>query len=341
MYIKDYARVRGAKTLKYLVGVLVVSAVLFACGSVATRNKFYQPVRDFIKNQNYDAAAQLLDEERNRFGKKDRLLFYLDSGFAHHYAANLDTSNARLTLAENTAEELFTKSVTRGAASMVLNDNTLEYAGEDYEVLYSNLFKAINYSWKDKFDDVYVEIRRALLKLELLEQKYARANQSFHENKDEDDIDIDYEVEKVRFNNDAFARYLSMHVFAADGRWDDARIARDYLDDAFKSQPHIYYFDQPDVKYYSEDKAVLSVVAMAGPSPVKEALSLRLRTDDELDLIQVLYDSGPNKDAEYGHIPFPVKESFYVKFSLPKIVQRPSEIHSISLKIGEYSYGEL
>ena len=319
--------------------------LLAGCSSVATKKKFYEPITAELRSGNSAAAAKMLEaaKDKNKYAQKDRLLYFIDAGMLNHYARSYDASNAKLHLAEEAAEELFTKSVSRAAASLLLNDNVLEYSGEDYEVLYANLIKALNYIALGAFDEAFVEIRRANLKLELLEQKYADAATQFQQSSpdDTDRVEIDYEVDKVRFHNDAFGRYLSMHIYAADGKMDDARIDHDFLVQAFRSQPHIYDFAMPEVKYYSEDRAVLSVVGLVGLAPVKEALNLRIRTDKDLGLVQVLYDDPQNKGAEYGHLPVKVKADYYFKFAIPQIMPRPSLVSEIRVLANGKLIGEL
>lgn len=330
---------------KYFSCLGFILLIAISCSSVATRNQFYEPITADIRAQNYEVAHQKIESAKaqNKYSKKDRLLYYLDSGFAGHYAALYDNSNEKLTLAEDAAEELFTKSVSRAATSILLNDNILEYSGEDYEILYTNLLKTINYLALGKFDDAFVEVRRANLKLELLEQKYADAASSLQRGAEKDTagIEIDYDLAAVRFNNDAFARYLSMHMYAADNKMDDARIDFDMLEGAFKEQPFIYNFPVPEVKYYSDDKAILSIVGLVGLAPVKEAVNLRIRTDKDIGLVQVLYTDGEKKDSEYGHLPLPVEADYYFKFSLPKMVSRESIVHGIRVSVDSKVIGDL
>jgi hypothetical protein len=318
-----------------------------SCSSVATRNKFYEPIAADIGSQNYESAFQKIEKakEKGKYSRKDRILYYLDSGFASHYATLYDTSNVKLTSAEDAAQELFTKSISRAATSILLNDNVLEYSGEDYEVLYTNLIKTLNYLSLGEFDEAFVEVRRANLKLELLDQKYgdaAKALQNGVEN-DTSEVKINYELAKARFNNDAFARYLSLHMYAADGKLDDARIDYDYLVRAFNEQPLIYNFPLPQVKYLpdSSGNTIVSVVALAGLSPVKEAVNLRIRTDKDLGLVQVLYTDGENKDSEYGHLPLPVKADYYFKFALPKVASRESIVRGIRFIVDSEAVGDL
>jgi len=329
----------------YAAGLLVSAALLSGCSSVATRRGFYDPITADVRAENYDAAVAKLEaaRESGKYSQKDRLLYFIDVGLAYHYAGDYQASNNKLELAEAAAEELFTKSISRAAASVMLNDNVLEYSGEDYEILYTNLIKALNYAALGEFDDAFVEIRRANEKLELLEQKYADAVRKLQQGIADDtaDVKFTYELKRVRFYSSAFARYLSMRMYAAAGKFDDARIDRDYLKEAFATQPFIYDFALPDIKYQAEDRAILSVVALAGLAPRKEALNLRIRTDKDLGLVQVLYTDTETENPEYGHLPINVKADYYFKFAIPRIVTRPSEVGRIRVLADSVEIGEL
>jgi uncharacterized protein len=326
-----------------LLGAAVLS--LAGCGSVATRVGFYEPIVASAHAGQYDSAAVYLETAKvgGKYGEKDRVVYYVDAGLAYHYARQFDSSNARLSEAETAAEELFTKSISKAALSLVLNDNALDYAGEDYEVLYTNLIKALNYLDEDNFEDAFVEIRRANLKLELLDQKYADAAQEFQraEEKDSNAVKITYEAKPVRFHNSALARYLSMHMYAASGKATDADLDRDFLTQAFETQPFIYSFAQPSVAYHTDSGGVLSVVALAGMAPVKQAMNLRIRTDKDLNLVQVLYTDPNTGESEYGHFPIPVSEDYYFDFSIPNLIDRPSQIARIEVSADGKPVGEL
>ncbi len=328
-----------------LIGFLLLALTISGCAALSTRKAFYEPIVGDVQSGKYQEAVARIEEahEEHKYAFKDRFLYYLDAGLAYHYAADFDSSNQRLSNAEQTASDLFTKSISKAAASLFLNDNVLDYAGEDYEVLYTNLFMALNYLELHKFDDAFVEIRRANLKLELLEQKYADAASELQRGSEDDStgVQIDYRAANVRFNNSALARYLSMHMYAADGDWDDARIDYENLHEAFVTQPNVYPFPVPDVKYSSDSGSILSIVALVGLSPVKEPLNLRLRTDKQLDLVQILYDGPGKEDVVYGQLPMPVNVDYYFKFAIPVIESRPSEVSSVRVWNGDELLGEL
>ncbi|MCK5127345.1 MAG: hypothetical protein KAR42_13905 [candidate division Zixibacteria bacterium] len=335
-------RLTHTRTILLWMCVIVCFLIFFSgCSSIATQKAFYEPISAELRAGHYDSVVVGIENAllKNKFKEKDRFLYYMDAGLANHYASRFDTSSAKLSKAEDAADELFTKSITRAAASLILNDNILEYAGEDYEIVYANLIKALNYIAQDKFDDAFVEIKRANHRLELLENKYREASDILNEGARDDTsrVDINYKAKKVRFNNSAFARYLSMHIYAAEGKPDDAQLDYDLMRRAFIEQKHIYPFEMPVVRFRSKDKEILSVVALLGNSPVKDDLNLRIRTDSDLDLVQILYDEPGMKNSEYGHIPMAVSEDYYFKFSLPQIVSVPTIVNRVAVYIdGEY-----
>ena len=336
---------RPARHPARLGAVLLLPLVLAACAGPSAR--VYAPIDLKAGAGDFGGALAELEavKETGKFRDKDRLLYFLDSGFLAHHADSLRLSNERLSLAEDTAEEMFTKSVTKAALTMVLNDNVLDYSGEDYEILYTNTFKALNYAASEDFQGALVEVRRANEKLELLEQKYVKLGDAMERGaaRDTTAARIDYEAKKVRFNNSAFARYLGMHLYAARGDWDDARIDREGLEDAFRTQPHIYDHAVPDVSYRADGQAVLSVVGFAGLSPRKTPLNLRIFAHKESQTVTVQYDGVyiGQSGGDYAIIPFPVEETYYFKFSIPQISPQPSVVKRVRVTIDGREAGDL
>jgi len=153
---------------------------------------------------------------------------------------------------------------------------------------------------------------------------------------------VAYEPDKLEFNNSAFARYLSMHIYAADRSFDDARIDYDHLHEAFATQPHIYEFSPPDVTYAIDGEGVLSVVGLIGLAPVKEALNLRIRTDENLHLLTVIYSDSSAENSVFANYPLPDNVGdFYAKLSIPQLVPRSSEVAAIRVIADSIVVGEL
>lgn len=108
--------------------------------------------------------------------KQGPIVRALDVGMVYHWAGELDGSNQQLDEAEQRISAAYTKSVSRSAASFVLNDNTKEYPGEDFEDVYLNVFKSLNYYRLGSTLDAMVEIRRSEEKQQNLRTIYEGSN---------------------------------------------------------------------------------------------------------------------------------------------------------------------
>jgi len=113
-------------------------------------------------------------------------------------------SDKSLDTAEQRMDELYTKSIHRAVGTLLINDNTTEYAGEPYERAMVNVFRAINFIGMGNLDEAAVEARKVAFYLDHLRD--ARGN-------------------SYNYRDDAFAQYLAALIFADTGRDDDARIS--------------------------------------------------------------------------------------------------------------------
>ena len=98
--------------LNLIVVVCLVAALLtFGCSSIATKQKFYDPIEAELRAGNAVQAAALMETARedNKFAEKDRFLYFTDAGMLGHYNGDWANSNNKLHLAEKASEELFTK----------------------------------------------------------------------------------------------------------------------------------------------------------------------------------------------------------------------------------------
>ena len=122
----------------------------------------------------YEAALNSLELEKEElYSETDTVLYNLDSGILAHYSKNWTVSNANFSEAEKLIEYYYSKSITQNVASFFSNDTVIDYSGEEYEDIYTNIFMALNYIQLGKTEDAFVEIRRFDNKLKALSVKYA------------------------------------------------------------------------------------------------------------------------------------------------------------------------
>ena len=191
------------QTSKFL-PLLALLCLSFGCSPYSM-----EEVRLAFEQGDFDGALIELDAD----GKGEAKLPYLfERGLITHYGDMFDESNRTFELAEITSDDLYTKSVSREAVSLLTSDNLRAYAGSQYERLLIHYYRAFNYVYLNMPDDALVECRKASGLL----QFYA-------------DADENYE-----FVGAAFIAYLSAILYEWAGDWNDAFIAYRWAERAYK-----------------------------------------------------------------------------------------------------------
>ena len=324
--------------------LFIVFSVLIVnrCASTRTAVDFYVPVNSNLHKENFSLALKAIEEakQEGNYAEKDRVLYYLDKGITLYYMGKAQESIATLEKAEQSMEELFTKSISKAAASFVLNDNALDYFGEIYENLYVNIFKSINYIKLNKFDDAYVEVKRVNDKLRELDLKYGEMAQKMNES---EEAKGKMKYESSKFYNDALADYLSYLIFRADGEEDDSRISFEKMKKAFEMQPQIYDYPFPEkIKYKKplrrdDMRSFLNIVAFAGQAPYKYEVGGKITTYDDFIAVTDL-----GMPLNIPNIYWPgIESGYHFKFSFPALKIPPSRVDRILVFINGKKAGKM
>ena len=305
--------------------LLVVTLLVLSC---ATNPDAYKDIDFAVHENNFEAAVSAIETGQEArtpiYSERNAIMLFLDKGLLEHYAGNYEQSSRDLQEAERLIEEAYTKSITANFLSYIINDNTKEYPGEDFEDIYINVFNALNYYKKGNIEGALVEIRKLSIssgKLDMLARKYEYKDPTSGASLEElvrreAGAGTIPRGKPVEFNNSALARYLAALFLLADGNTDGARIEFDQLHRAFLSNRNIYRNPIPDAVEQARDvpegKARLNVISFTGLSPIKE--------EEHIDFYF------PFQDIPALHI---------AKFKLPKLVQRPNRIDRIEVVIND------
>ncbi|MDR2796246.1 MAG: hypothetical protein LBB47_06010 [Spirochaetaceae bacterium] len=257
--------------------------------SCATDGRAYGNIDKAVQASTFEKGVEIIDKaqksKKQIYPKKNDILLYLDRGLLAHYADMYMESTKDLGQAERSIEDAFTKSVSEGIASYILNDNVKDYAGEDYENIYLNVFNALNYYYMGSTEDALVEVRKTNEKLRVLAQEYEKTNRAMKEKYKNNLSGVKLPAEKpVNFNNSALADYLGALFYRADGAYDDARINLLQLKDAFITAPNVYRSPIPASLALSgeegsetaeelqipENEARVNLLCFTGLSPIKK-----------------------------------------------------------------------
>lgn len=320
------------------ISIFGLISLFIACGYLKTHTSFYDPIINDLKTENFSHAITIIDKSKkeNKYLKKDRVLYYLDKGIVLYYQKEYEQSNQYLEDAERAMEDLFTKSISKAALSLLLNDNILDYFGEIYENLYVNVFKAINYLKLNKFDDAYVEVKRVNDKLQLLDDKYTDFIDQMNKS---DSAKIKIEKKSMKFYDDALSHYISYLIFRAEGEDDNSRISLQALKSAWRSQRDIYNYHLPSslrIRKKGTDN-FLNIIAFTGNGPNKVAVGGQITTYDNLIHVSDLSYFKQNTIFNFPGI----KQGYHFKFAFPDMKIQKSTITSIRISINGKVVGKL
>ena len=230
------------------------------CLSLGCGRYNMEQVQIAFANSDYDGALLQLDAGGKR---KAKLPYLLERGLIAHYGSRFHESNRTFELAEITSEDLYTKSISREALSLVTSDTFRAYAGSQYERLLIHYYRAFNYVYLNLPDEALVECRKAGRLL----QYYA-------------DAEEDYE-----FVGAAFIAYLSGILYEWAGDWNDAFIAYRWAEKAYRQYEELMGVAFP------QDVGE-SLVRLAG----------RLGFREEFEKYSEIYGKPPEGEPDYGEL---------------------------------------
>lgn len=262
---------------KSIIFLLVIfSFSIFSCASNVDLHSVF--VQD-IKNGNYEFVYSNLEQSSKKFySQHDDVLKMLDLGLLAHYSNFSKSSINYLNQVEKLIEENYSKSISQNISSYILNDNIIDYPGEDYEDIYVNLFKCLTFISEQNYESAFVEIRRFNNKLKILSIKYQDKISEVKNHAKIETAALDQDDFKINFYDSVFARYLSMLLYLYEGDVDSAKIDYNYLVSAFNTQKNLYNFSFPkqiEENFYTpKDTPRLNVIAFSGLSPRKKEESI-------------------------------------------------------------------
>ncbi len=183
--------------------------VLCAVGCGLNMRDHYSTLKPSLVSGQMKVALQTIEAKKESFyGRKNRLLFYMDKAMVLHLDGDYEASNHVLEEAKKAAQELWTESVSSHAAALISNDNTLPYPGEDFELVMLHVLAALNHMGKKDYSGAQVEARQVTSRLLALNDRYSE-----HQNV---------------YRDDAFARWLSAKLAVSSGPtaqdWNEAWI---------------------------------------------------------------------------------------------------------------------
>jgi len=291
----------GASPIVWWLLALVVAASMAACGRATLHGAI-----DALCAGDISGADTGLARYRERVGSNDSLLYLLNGGVVKQLRGDYRESNRLLEAAEVWVEEFLTRSVSREAASFLVNDQTRPYAGATYEQALINYYKALNYLLLGEVGEAVVECRRLDVRLN----------------------DLASRVGKVGlFGEEAFLRYFTGLLYEAAGEPSDALVA-------YRNALNLYGRAAPTALA----EATIRLARRVGLTDVVETVGADFpaaasAAPPPAQVVVVVHAGRvPHKVTE--SVVVPTVHGFPVRLSLPALRDAPGRSRSVTVTAG-------
>ncbi len=277
----------------------------------------HRPVVDdcyaFARADDFERALATLDASSLAKSRRDRLLFLMEKGKLLRLKGDYRQSFTVFNEADHLAEELFTRSLSAEGLSFLSNDNVIPYAGEDFESVYLNYYKALNFLALGDLEGARIESRKVDEKLNYFTDSYKGSN---------------------TFRESAFLRLLTGLIYEAEGDFNNAFIAYRRSLEAYGAYRKVYGVSVPELLWdrllftarrsglREEHEAVLEQARAAGLEPQPRGT-----------VLVVLVENGFVPAKREAAVIFPTVHGFPVKLALPEYQSRPRPVQRVEVAL--------
>lgn len=193
----------GSKILQRYKLVAWAALLAFAAGC-ATFYQKTQKFQEFVNAGEIQKANEWLQGQNKMKKGINKLLYLFNDGWSNWMLGNYDSANIALNEADLMIEDQ-RKNLALESLSFITNPGITPYQPEDFEIVFVNYFKALNYIGLGNYNDALVECRRMNIRLYELNDKYKER--------------------KNRYSDDAFAHVMIGMIYEANNDMNNAFIA--------------------------------------------------------------------------------------------------------------------
>lgn len=274
-------------------------------------------VGNAYRGRNFDLALSYLEKTDLKTQDRNQLLYLLEKGTLLDRTGSRSESRTQWIKADKLADNLYTRSLSKEAATYLFNESAQAYAGEDFEKVAIHTILAHSFIEDEDLQGARVEAAR-------INTKLAEINNSYGENKN-------------HYKEDAYARLVSAMIYESLGEDDNAII--DY-----KSAIRIYEGDYSKEFHTSvPDFAVEALYRLYLQRDRKEDARLLANRYKELNLspapkdsaeVVVLHEVGTINQKEREEFILPIGGQV-VRFSFPVIRTRAPSWGRTGVRVGD------
>ncbi len=182
--------------IRLLAMVALLSCAIAACSSYVRRST---AIREALATDRFEEA---LDAVSGIDASNSLLLLLYEQGMVLRCKGDYQKSNLAFERAEAVLDALYTRSITRGIASLAVSETIEQYRGDPFEAVYVNYYKMLNYLALGDVEGAMVECRRVNRRLQMFQ-----------------------DAGETYFVNEPFVQYMTGMVYALGGERVDAEVS--------------------------------------------------------------------------------------------------------------------
>lgn len=324
------------KTSSRILWAIAGLILLSACMANQRLKNRYNAIEKNLVAGNMEQAKAAFKQNMASYSEEDKLLYELDQAIIAFYADEPSESNVFLAKADRILEENFTESISDLALSFVANDNVINYKGSDYENIYINMFKALNYIKKNDSERALVEVRRMNNKFKELQVRFDKEKEELKKKQQEGKKS---DLGEFPFTGSPSGHYLSAIAYRGDDSPDDAAIDLRKMRELYENQKTLYGYEPTIVddirSEVPKDSALVNLIAFIGQGPMKYAWELQaISAGNTLTL------TGSNPDFSHTFWLTELQDLNF-KISIPRITERPTNITAVRVSVNGVDQGIL
>ena len=255
--------------------------VLLCSACAAPSLRYKTEVNKLVAGGKFNAAEELVSSKQKKmYAKQDYALAFLDRAALLHDAQEPLQSDQLLAQAQDRFEDLYTKSVTKSAGRLLINDLTAPYQLGPFEQALTYFYRAMNFLQQNNVVEAAVEARKAVFFLDQLRGS-----------------------KKSGYNDDPFVQYFSSLIFESVGQRSDARISRENALNAYANLGGKLKLSAPEffVPANASELGEVILVHYNGLLPLKKSATIQVAWDRVLTMISTRQEDQRSLSPEVGN----------------------------------------
>lgn len=317
-----------------LISVIILSLSFTACSHKSAFMK-----QDKLQAQGKYSEAVINAKKQIDYEDKtsrDNLLWYLYLGQSNFFENNESASISSFNEAENLMrvyrERMLAQDLAKNIGSILSNDNTRPYIGNEYDGIMLNTYKALSYLHKQDYSGARVEFNRAVDRQrrakEFFAESIAKEKEALSKNED-DKVDTNRSSDKAQdsqMNKTINTYYPELNSY---------KVYPDFVNPMTNYLAALFSLANND-KEKAEFLLKESMAMLPDNTVIQDDYNALTEGQSEEDSVWVIYEEGLAPVLEEMRIDFPAwiftSQVDYVSIALPRMRQRTGAFSHLDIR---------